>query len=361
MSNALLQNKALALIQRGIQSGRLITGENRLRSTREIAEFSGLTPSTVHLALKELVRQNVLRSHWGKGYTLPEKADPDDILYQFVMVSSVFDQVARDDTWFGQEILRAVYEACKRYKLSIAHYHPASRKWIARMLKESAMLDGLLMTEPDRQLEAAAVAAHLPCVRLSTFPPGEPPTPGVPRVGCCRNEAAYLITRHVLEQGRRRIALACAPHIEYQRREGFTRAFEEKGWAPGPILHVPCDNQQSQIEETYRVLRARFKQRAVPFEGILLATDMMAVGAIRLFKEMGLTLGQDIILAGFDGNAQAFLHYGPFCTVKTGLADALLASVGCLVSQLREEALPQPDIHLPPKILCHHTCGRPRG
>ena len=108
----------------------------------------------------------------------------------------------------------------------------------------------------------------------------------------------YLATRHLLEQGYRRIALINGPEHWWaakRRLEGYRRALEEYGVAFEPAW---VENGDWKPESGYR--KALELLRRADLDGIFATNDYMAVGALWAASELGLKVPEQVGIIGFD-------------------------------------------------------------
>ncbi len=119
-------------------------------------------------------------------------------------------------------------------------------------------------------------------------------------------QAAYNGVRHLVETGRRRIAFlgreypvgtekgAYVPWLHSVRYQGYRRALQDAG--------LPVANLQEEYvlreEPTRSKVRKMFSKKAAQPDAIFAALDMLALGAIRNVKELGLRVPEDVAVVG---------------------------------------------------------------
>jgi LacI family transcriptional regulator len=119
-----------------------------------------------------------------------------------------------------------------------------------------------------------------------------PPTEQVNSVVLNDREGAFQATRHLLEQGCRRVAhLAGPPHLNiYQhRRQGYLDALAAYGIAP---------NEAMTTDDGARAMR-QLLALPEPLDAVFAAGDSAVLGALQVLKGQGIRVPQDIALAGF--------------------------------------------------------------
>ncbi|MGM0481818.1 MAG: LacI family DNA-binding transcriptional regulator [Pseudomonadota bacterium] len=116
----------------------------------------------------------------------------------------------------------------------------------------------------------------------------------------------YLATRHLLQQGHRRIGYISGPmwkHDAEQRYAGHLRALAELGINPRKELFYQGDyHEQGGAEGLLELIKADPAITAV-----VCANDEMAAGALTATREAGLTVPENISVVGFDN--VNFSHY----------------------------------------------------
>mgnify|MGYP003632405132 CR=1 FL=1 len=117
---------------------------------------------------------------------------------------------------------------------------------------------------------------------------------------------AYRATRHLIEIGCKKIALITTPdHISVGklRAAGYKKALKESGRAVENDFIVKVDEQFS-VEEQIAVLLNNDDK--LP-DGILAVNEIYAARAMKIAKEKGLTIPEDIAIIGFtDGLISEF-------------------------------------------------------
>lgn len=105
-------------------------------------------------------------------------------------------------------------------------------------------------------------------------------------------------TAHLARLGRQRIVFLGdteAPEA-LQRFHGYLQARDKAGLEPDPALIVPAHFDVEEAEASVAALVGR----GVRFDGIVAASDMIALGAIRALTRGGLTVPGDVSVVGYD-------------------------------------------------------------
>jgi len=153
-------------------------------------------------------------------------------------------------------------------------------------------------------------------------------------------KGAHTMTRHLIEQDFKRIAMITGPHEgpgsttygRAQRFEGYRRALRDAGLAVDPQLVAEGNFRYSGGREAmWRLLSLSERPDAV-----FASNDMMALGAMEAAREAGLRVPDDIALAGWDDIAVAALITPALTTVAMPKRQLGAAAAELLALQVPE-------------------------
>ena len=112
-------------------------------------------------------------------------------------------------------------------------------------------------------------------------------------------EGAYLATKHLIDQGCKRIAHIRGPEHPknaHDRLQGYINALHDAGISVDESLILSCEKVIH--EEGYQFAK-QLLALPTPPDGIFAITDAVAIGAMVAIKEHGLHIPTDIALVGF--------------------------------------------------------------
>ncbi len=116
-------------------------------------------------------------------------------------------------------------------------------------------------------------------------------------------KGSYLLTRHLLEQGHRRIAFILGREcsVMCERFEGFRDALAEfkLPYDPALKLEITAEEARGAIENGRRMV-SRLLAANLPFTAINAGATPLAEGASMALGEAGLSIGEDVALVGFE-------------------------------------------------------------
>jgi LacI family transcriptional regulator len=123
---------------------------------------------------------------------------------------------------------------------------------------------------------------------------------------------AYKLTEYVLSLGYSHIAyIAGPPNVStaQDRLNGFSAAMEARGKAPVAIFYGDFT-----FEAGYDLTRQVLREHSV--DAILCGNDLMAIGSLYAAKELGISVPNDLGIAGFDQIPYANLVHPPLTTAR---------------------------------------------
>ncbi len=136
-----------------------------------------------------------------------------------------------------------------------------------------------------------------------------------PKVKIDNEEAGYLATSHLIEQGYKRIALLAGPkklELSNHRMDGYLKALKENNIKVDKDLIIFCDFNQDYAYFATKELLA-MKRRP---DAIFAIADKMAIGAMLAIKEKKLNMPNDIGLVGMNNDPATRLVTPTISTVE---------------------------------------------
>ncbi len=219
------------------------------------------------------------------------------------------------------------------YDLLLSRVIPANDGWLDA-LADSGRVDGVVVVgQSDQTAVLDRVAARYPPLvvwgaRLS----GQRHV----TVGSDNRLGGEIATRRLIEGGRRRLAFfgnPDAPEIA-QRREGFLAACRAAGLeGDSETVIAPLT-----ADRAYRMIETRLAAGPVP-DGVVAASDVIAMSALRALAERGLTVPGDVAVIGFDDVMLAAHTTPPLTTIRQDLARGATLLVELLMRAIAGEAI----------------------
>lgn len=217
------------------------------------------------------------------------------------------------------------------YELLLSNSFMAKDDW-ANYFISSSRADGLIVIgqgKSDDKVKAVAEAGA-PIVVW-----GDPTAKHTyPIVGSDNKLGGYLATRHLLESGCKNVLfLGDTEHAEMgERHKGFVQALEEHGLQLSPELTLPIDITST---AAHHKMNQTILQKGLYFDGIVAASDMVALGAIKALKERYISIPGDVSIIGFDDIILAELFHPSLTTIRQNTKVAAEVMVEQMMRQIR--------------------------
>lgn len=157
-------------------------------------------------------------------------------------------------------------------------------------------------------------------------------------------------TQHILKHGRKRVLFLGGSDPEaMQRFRGYVDALQEAGIA---IVDELIGRVEFEAESAESAVDGLLLGK-VPFDGIVAASDLIALGAIRALSRKGLSVPRDVSVVGYDNMLLSRLSTPTLSTVQQDIPKA----GRMLVSKLLEwNGTPRPEL-LSTELIIRESCG----
>lgn len=206
------------------------------------------------------------------------------------------------DRSFFSKVVRGIEEETSRanYNVMICQSNDSyagEMKDIAALMR--AQVDGILLSNAKETVDFQ----HLEALKKQNVPvvlfDRVVHLPGISTVTVDDFGGAYQATKHLIEQGCRRIAHMTPPqqhlHIYNERKRGYLEALE----AHGLPFYENYIHRNDLTLEGGRAGATFFWSLPEPPDAIFCASDLSALGAMQFLKSRGLKIPRDVALCGF--------------------------------------------------------------
>lgn len=265
---------------------------------------------------------------------------------------------------FWTTVARGVEDACSAHNVNVIVCNTDEQQqkldnYIQLLLQRQ--IDGLIIAPTEgyggTMLETL-VANHVPSILLDrTLPGGQP-------YSVVRGDSVYggyLLTKHLLDLGHRRIMMISGSDqvsTGLERAEGYRQALREQGLTPDPaLLRFGKFTQQSGYELTVNMLHTVSPRPTA----IVTANNFIAVGAQMALDEHGIAIPDEMSLTTFD-DLPGQLNPRPFLTtVVQNPYDMGQEAARRLIALLTEGDSPIEDVILPVSLIVRASTAPPRS
>ncbi|MGB3554545.1 MAG: LacI family DNA-binding transcriptional regulator [Jannaschia sp.] len=183
----------------------------------------------------------------------------------------------------------------------------------------------------------------------------DPERPGA-SVGFDNRAAMAAMAASVLDRGHRRLGMISAPVAENDRArervEGVRLAMTARGLDPAALLLIETPYGIETGARAFADLMGRPDRPTA----ILCGNDVLAVGALRQARIMGVAVPDQVSVTGFDDMELATIADPPLATVRVPHSDMGARAADLLCAMVREGAAPL-QVELPTELRLRRSLG----
>lgn len=176
------------------------------------------------------------------------------------------------------------------------------------------------------------------------------PHPGLGIVCSHIEEGANIATSYLIEQGHQTIGMIAgevAPLNIIKRVTGYRKALEEHGYAFHEDLVILGEPQIQHGFEATKILFERFPQMTA----IVCYNDLLAMGALKRCKELGIRVPEDCAITGYDNVVFAALVDPPLTTIHVDKYEIGAQAANLLLDMLKEPQKTFPPIYVDTELI----------
>ncbi|MBY0033968.1 MULTISPECIES: LacI family DNA-binding transcriptional regulator [Bacillus] len=334
----------------------------RLKDIALQASVSSATVSRIlnkddSLAVTDETREKVLRIADELGYQPSAKKRKNrsrsDSAPLIGVISCLSPEEERQDPYFSA-IRKGIEEECFRQKVFItSSIHLGSFQ--ENMFHE---LDGVIVIG---SLQDEALTNISAAFRHAVFVNGTPDPARYDTVSVDFYAAAQKAIEHLLSLGYQRLGYIGGREREHTVIDGVNsnKTIEDKRltaflqMAGAEPEHVLIGEYS--MHEGFRLMNEAIKGGSLP-DAFFIASDSMAVGALKALQEAGLQVPRDTAVVSFNGIDEAEYASTPLSTVKVYTEEMGRTGVKLLLDRLNGRTVPL-AVTLPTSLIVRQSCG----
>lgn len=229
---------------------------------------------------------------------------------------------------------------------------PEYERRMIRQILSAGLIDGVIVASAlvdDPVLEALA-QSDLPFILVGRYPRNR----SVSYVDVDNVASARDAVKHLLALGKRRIATIAGPRTLIAGRDrlkGYKDAIKISGTDLDPELIVESDFTQDGGYTSMRQLLPRAP------DAVFVASDAMAIGALRALRELGKRVPDDIALVAFDDIPIAARAEPPLTTVRQPILQMGMAAAETLMDLIAHPNHAPRHVLLPTELVIRESSG----
>lgn len=347
---------------------KILSGElkplERIPSDDEFARFLGVSPTILEYALQELEKEKLAFRIKGKGTFVSEKLERIDI--EKGKYIGFIAPILRD--YMEAEIMSGIesFISQRGYSLIYANSHGSYEKEliiIKRFVNQG--VKGLVIYPSDEMCSRGnAPLRHfkevdIPVILVDRFLLNS----FLDFVVSDNKNGAYSAVKYLIDQGHKNIAFITTNNLKTtsvkDRLEGYKEALKDNG------IDIKKDYIFKELpgyfdvfyEENVNLIKNFLKERDT-ISAIFTVNDRVASAVYRAIKELGLKVGEDISVVGFD-NSPISLHLDPLLTsVHQEKLEMGKKAAEILINKIENNILDTYQIYLKTKLVIRNSVNK---
>jgi LacI family transcriptional regulator len=327
---------------------------------KEIAKMAGVSRSTVSRVIND--DENVSERTRVKVQAIIDEMgyQPNPVARSLIggrthvlglVVPMIVSSLFRDP--FFSLLAQGISSACtmNNYTLMLWLMEPNYEKRTSENILNNRLIDGIIVASSkigDPLIEGL-ISRKVPLVQI-----GRNDCPDVSSVDADNIQGAVMAVRHLFSTGKTQLATITGQMALYSGRDrltGFKHGLQENKL---PILNERIAYGDFTEESGYAQTKVLLSK--TEFDGLFIASDMMAIGAIQAIQEAGLRIPEDIAIVSFDDIPTAARHQPPLTTIRQPIQQMGSIAAQTLIDQLEQNETGTPRrIVLPTELKIRQT------
>lgn len=238
------------------------------------------------------------------------------------------------------------------------HWETGERDGVEREVENltDGRVDGaLLLRDRDDPLAIALQERRFPVVLMFTHSVD----PAIWFVDCDNIAGGRMATEHLLQRGHRRIVHLAGPVRSCageERQIGYRQALARAGIPVNERWIQEIGSPLSDYSAALGLWETAQEQRPT---AVFAWSDDVAIQMMRLLRERGIRVPQDVAVIGFDSTALCDHTDPPLTSVRQPVYPMARQALGLLTQKIQDESPAQTQIRVAPEIVVRKSCGSP--
>jgi LacI family repressor for deo operon, udp, cdd, tsx, nupC, and nupG len=325
----------------------------------DVAELAGVSPATVSRVLTNNVNVSEKTKRRVNEAITQLNYKPNRLASNLRRSSSGLIMVILPDisNLFFNEVIRGFQTVARKngyHVLLASSDNDAEEEKRLLTLVSERVVDGVILTAVSlSQNELLELCRNIPVVLSCRYPEGS----DIPVVSIDNITAAREATQYLIGLGHRRIATITGPLqvvISRDRLKGYKQAMEMEEL---PVVQQYIQEGDFSVQSGSNMMMKLLAMQEPP-TAVFVASDEMAVGAIKAVKECGLRVPEDISICGFDGLSLGTLVEPNLTTIHQPKYEMGVQAMELLLQLLDKEMPERKQYVLPHRLLVRGSCRR---
>ena len=258
---------------------------------------------------------------------------------------------------FYPEIVRGAEDVANIYDYNVilcnSDFDDEKEKEYLRVLREK-MVDGVLYMSSSLQSEILELINELNVKTVLVETKDKEET--LPSVTIDNIKASEEATNYLINKGAKKIAFVGAKEDSINawgdRYLGYKKALEEKNIEIDKELIY---TKSLKVKTGYEAVE-RFESNKKNYDGVVCASDEIAMGVINALREMGKRVPEDVSVIGFNDNDVASVFYPKITTIKQPSYDMGSVAMRMLIKLLNKKEIEESQFVLDYTLIERDSC-----
>ena len=332
-------------LKRQIMSGEIRPGD-KISSENVLAKEYDISRQTVRKAIDILRNEGFLYAEHGRGTFCSDMIKQEGNSGNIAVVMTYLSD------YIFPYIIRGIDEVLEKEEYSILlksthNYRKVEAKCLEELVKKN--IDGLIIEPSKSQI---AFKNHDIFSMLERYRVPFVFVQGVyhgmedkPYVLLDDEKGGYLITKHLIELGHKRIVgvFKAEDRQGQNRHSGYVRALQEAGiwYDPSLVVWFHTEDMQSLPQEMIQEIVSKEQ-----IDAVVSYNDRIAIQIINALEEVGVNIPEDISVTGFDDSEFAKNLKVPLTTIKHPQRKIGEAAAELLIKLMKGYAVEDDKLHI---------------
>ena len=332
-------------LKRQIMSGEIRPGD-KISSENVLAKEYDISRQTVRKAIDILRNEGFLYAEHGRGTFCSDMIKQEGNSGNIAVVMTYLSD------YIFPYIIRGIDEVLEKEEYSILlksthNYRKVEAKCLEELVKKN--IDGLIIEPSKSQI---AFKNHDIFSMLERYRVPFVFVQGVyhgmddkPYVLLDDEKGGYLITKHLIELGHKRIVgvFKADDRQGQNRHSGYVRALQEAGiwYDPSLVVWFHTEDMQSLPQEMIQEIVSKEQ-----IDAVVSYNDRIAIQIINALEEVGVNIPEDISVTGFDDSEFAKNLKVPLTTIKHPQRKIGEAAAELLIKLMKGYAVEDDKLHI---------------
>jgi LacI family transcriptional regulator len=331
----------------------------------DIAQKAGVSRSTVSRVINNQpnVRADVRERVWevinATGYH-PNVAARSLASQRSSMIGLVLPHSVSSfftDPYFPH-LIQGIAQGCNQYDQTLGLFLVATKEDEEKIFTRASrggLLDGLIVQAGHH---GDPIVGRLMNVNIPLVFAGRPFSEGeVSYIDIENVDGAYNAVSHLVRLGYKRIATIAGPEHStagLDRKQGYISALKDRDIDIDESLIIEADFSEA---GGYQAMKDLLPSKP---DAVFAASDIMAIGAMRAAREMGLSIPEDVAFVGFDDLPLSSPPSPSLTTVRQPIYRFGRTAVETLIDLIENGSEPPRRILMSTELIIRESCGATR-